>query len=137
MQWPDCLVDRALTDQELITALSRYLSVEPQTILIVSEVPSTRIPPTTTMLCERRRTQGDFILKLSFYPQNEEIAASDGFQFIEFLSATKACRCLIPDTSENPYAMILVDGINRRRRVFLEVERMNLEPEEYVIARKQ
>jgi hypothetical protein len=134
MQWPDCLVDRQLTDQELIAALSSYLSVAPSTILVVAEVPAYKLPNATTMLCERCPVRGDFVLKLSFYPQDDAIGAQDGCRFIEFLCARTGCRCLVPDESENPFSMILVEGIDRRKGVFLRTDAMALDPEEYVIA---
>ena len=136
MAWPDCLVDRALTDQELASALGAFLSVQRSTILVVDDLASAALSPHINVICERSYTGGDFIMLLAFYPQNDKIEAGDGAEFIEFLCKTCKCRCLMSDDSLNPYSWILLDGTNRRRGVFLDVDRMDGEPEAYVIARE-
>ena len=135
MDWPDCIVDRALTDQEIAFALSGFLSLPRSAILIVEELAGAELSADVAVVCERFRTAGDFVSHLSFYPQNEQLAAHGGDEFIDFLCRTCQCRCLVSDSSLDPYSWILVDAVNPRRGILLNAERMDRKPEQYVIDR--
>lgn len=133
MGWPDCIVDRHLSKEEITSALSKYLSIPSEGIMVVEEVPGESIDVRVQLLCERTLIKGDFHLKLSFYPQNPALEQGNGDRFIDYLCETLHCKCLISDDSFDPYSMILVEAPSRHRQVFLDPDCLDQEPEEYIV----
>ena len=71
------------------------------------------------ILCEKSNLIGDYFFKLSLYLRSSQLQHNHYQQvkiFGEFCNLFK-CKCLICDNSDNPFSMILVEGLNQYHTV--------------------
>jgi len=132
MIWEEVLIDRNLTDEEIITGISKVFSVSKTDILIVDDIAEIHVGERFRIVCERTLVKGDFPLKLSIYLYDAKLAQLNAKVIIGRFCDILHCKCLIPDNSSNPYSMLLIQGSNKQQIVLLDPIRLD-EDEEYIL----
>lgn len=132
--WPDVLIDRDVSDEELAEAIWNVLDV--RRVLILDDVPEDPLPDNVDLMCTRRPVRGDFPILLEPYPRSDDLIKGNGIEVIGQLCSLLACRCLIPDDTPDPCGMLLIEGPGLVYRAFLDPAGLDRDPEEYVIQRK-
>lgn len=134
MIWQDVLVDRALTDHEIITTLADLFSLTPVEVLLVAEIPLLPIGEHTRILCERTSMLGEFPLMLSIYLRDKRLELLDRSTLLRQFCGKLCCRCFVGDDSPNPYSGILFQAAGPPEHVFLNSEKLDYS-DEYIIQR--
>jgi len=134
MLWEEVLVDRELTDDEVMTTMVALFAVSPDAVLVVDDITAANVSEKLSVVCERTPIRGDFSLRLSIYLHDPALEQLDRIAIVGQFCDLLHCKCLISDDSVNPYAMLLVEGSARQQPVFLDPER--LDAEEYVLDKK-
>lgn len=139
MVWQDIIVDRMLTDDEIISAISYLFSVPRADVLVIGDTAEllTKFRDNIQVICERQPTKGEFPMMLSIIPRSDETErfAKEGNdelligQFCGILS----CKCLASDASIAPYSWLLIEGAGEARLVELNAERLDQDESEYII----
>ena len=132
MIWQDVLVDRSLTDHEIITTLAALFSISATEILVVPEIPSVPVSEHTRILCERVAMQGEFPLMLSIYLRDERLETQNRSAFLLQFCGRLHCRCFVGDDSSNPYSGELFQEFGLPEHVFLNAEKLDYD-DEYIL----
>jgi hypothetical protein len=132
MSWHDLLIDRNLSKDEVLAAMSQVFSVSPTDVLVVDDIAEAEVSEHIRLLCERMPVQGDFSMKLSIYVRDSELEQLDPKLIIRQFCCILHCQCLISDSSVNPYLMLLVQESGDIQPVSLNPDRLD-ENEEYII----
>ncbi len=132
MLWEEILVDRYLTDNEIITTISDIFSISPKDVLVITDISEMKINQYIRILCERLIVKGDFLIKLAIYLRDPVLEQMDKKLFISRFCGKLNCICLLADTNINPYSMLLVRGLDVQQIVHLDSERLD-ENEEYIV----
>ena len=132
MMW-EALFDRALSEREVLYAVTALLQVTAQEAQIVSDVTEVEPGPGIRVLCESRSQRGQFPCRLTLYLRDDSLQGHFERQFFQGLSAVLGCACLLADRSLSPHSMLLLQSPGRASRVCLDPDR--LEQGECVILR--
>lgn len=62
--WNDLLIDRNLSRDEVVAAISQVFSVSPADVLLVDDIAEAEVSEHIRLLCERMPVRGDFSMKL-------------------------------------------------------------------------
>ncbi len=134
MIWQDVLVDRTLTDHEVIITLADLFSIASTEVLVVPEIPSVPVSEHTRIMCERTSMLGEFPLMLSIYLRDPRLELLDrSILLLQFCSKLR-CRCFVGDDSLNPYSGVLFQEARPPEHVFLDAEKLDYS-DEYIIQR--
>lgn len=128
----DILVDRNLSNDEVVATMSELFSVSPADILIVDDIYETKVSAHIRILCERMTVSGEFLIKLDFYLRDPKLKKLEPEPIIKQFCSMLHCKCLISDSSVNPYSMLLVRKSGDVQPVGLDPIRLD-ENEEYII----
>ena len=126
MNWHDILLERDFDETTLKEALAEAFDVPPQQVSIVNSIEE--IQGGVAVVAERTPTKGDFHCLLSLYVERE-FATKEPIQVTRRLCASLNVQALIPDSSLNPYSMILVSKAGEVRLVTLDAESLDLREE--------
>ena len=132
MMWNDLLIDRDISKDEVVTAISQVFSVSPANVLVVDDIAEAEVSEHIRLLCERMPVQGGFSMKLSIYIRDSKLEQLDPKSTIRQFCGVLHCKCLISDSSVNPFSMLLVQESEDIQPVALDPERLD-ENEEYII----
>jgi hypothetical protein len=137
MSWPDLIIDRSVTDNELAVAIAKVLGIPRYAILVGNEMPEGALDEQIQLVCTTSRAGGEFRTAIALYPQSayliEGFSARKVIQVIEELCAALHSKCLISDDSPNPYGMVLIEGPGVARRVFLDADKLDQDVPEYFV----
>lgn len=131
MIWNDFLIDRNLSNDEVVATISQVFSVSPADVLVVDDIAEADVSESIRLLCERMSVQGDFSIRLSIYLRDSKLELEPNSIIRQFCGMLH-CKCLISDSSVNPYSMLLVQESEDIQPVALDPERLD-ENEEYII----
>jgi len=67
MLWEEVLVDRELTDDEVVTTIAAVFSVSPDAVLLVDDITEANVSEALRVVCECIPVRGDFSIRLSIY----------------------------------------------------------------------
>ncbi|HEX8597162.1 MAG TPA: hypothetical protein VF952_01435 [Chloroflexia bacterium] len=129
----DVLVDRNLSDDEVMTALSEVLLVTASNVLVLDDIMERKADEHVKVLCVRTRVKGDFPIMLSIYLRDPALEHVDREVVLSKFCSILGCTCLISDDSSNPYSGLLIVGSEPPRPVFLDADRLDADEEEYVL----
>jgi hypothetical protein len=132
MFWQDVLLDRMFENETLAVALADVVGTPGQDVLIVDDIAAAQVNESVRVLCERTELPGDFPLKLSIFLRDRRLERLNPVSVLLRLCAELDCSCLISDDSEDPYTMLLIDGLGLQRRVSIDPDRYRLD-EAYVL----
>ena len=127
------LFDRALSEHEVIDAVTALLPVAALEAMLVDDVTEVEAEPGVRVLCEARPLRGQFPFRLTLYLRDDSLRGHYERQFFQGFSAVLGCACLLADRSLSPHSMLLLQSPGRASRVCLDPDR--LEQGEYVILR--
>jgi hypothetical protein len=135
----DILINKQIDNTELISALSKLLTIPPTEILIVYDIAELEKQNSPYQLvCQKVEIQGDFSLLLSLYPQNEatnELTKQfQNYAFTGKLGEILGCACLISDDTIDPYQWILIQNNKNWQTVELDPDKLD-DHESYVISK--
>lgn len=108
MIWNDFLVDRNLSNDEVVATISQVFSVSSADVLVVDDIAEADVSERIRLLCERMSVQGDFSMRLSIYLRDSKLEQLEPKSIIRQFCGMLHCKCLISDSSVNPYSMLLV-----------------------------
>jgi hypothetical protein len=129
----EALVDRALSDGEIVGAVTALLPVAAAEVLVVADVTEAVVGAGVRVLCERHFQRGEFPFRLTLYLRDELLRSHQERQLFQGLSGTLRCAVLVSDGAPSPHSMLLLRGPGRTSQVWLDPDL--LEDEEYVILR--
>lgn len=132
MSWHDLLINRNLSNDEVVAAISQVFSVSPADVLVVDDIAEAEVRKHIRLLCERMPVQGDFSMKLSIYVRDSKLEQLEPKSTVRQFCGVLYCKCLISDSSVNPFSMLLVQESEDIQPVALDPERLD-ENEEYII----
>lgn len=132
MFWNDLLVDRNLSNYELVTAISQIFNVLSAEVLVVDDIAEAEVSEDVRLLCERTPVQGDFSMKVFIYLYDSELKQLDSVSTVKQLCTMLHCKCLMSDDSINPYSMLLLQESENTQTAFLDPEKLD-EYEEYIM----
>jgi hypothetical protein len=133
MMWQDVLLQRAVGDSELRSALAQAFSIPDGAVAVVHSIEE--IPAGHPVIAEVRDAQGDFEMALSIYT-SAGMESANPVQVIQQLCAALRTTALISDDSLDPYTMLLLGEGAEIHRVELDTESLDRR-EEYRLARRQ
>jgi hypothetical protein len=129
----EALIDRELSDEEIVGAVTALLPVAAAEVLVVADVTESMAGAGIRVVCERRSQRGEFPFRLTLYPRDEALRGQHERQLFQGLNATLRCACLVSDGSPSPHSMLLLRGPGRASQVWLDPDL--LDQDEYVILR--
>jgi hypothetical protein len=129
----EALLDRALSEREVIEVVTSLLPVAGSEVQVVSDLAAGEVRPGIRVLCERRTQKGEFLCRLSLYLRDQRLRAFHEREFFQGLARRFQCRCLVSDGAPSPHSMLLLRGPSRTSQAWLDADR--LEQEEYVLVR--
>lgn len=132
MIWNDIIIDRNLSNDEVVAAISQVFSVSSADVLVVDDIAEAEVSEHIRLLCERMPVQGDFSMKLSIYVRDSKLEQLDPKSTVRQFCGVLHCKCLISDSSVNPFSMLLVQESEDIQPVALDPERLD-ENEEHII----
>lgn len=132
MIWQEFLVDTTLTDAEVRDGLGQLFQVPHQNILVTDDIAEVEVTTQVQILCEITPVSGDFSLKVSVYLRDPDLEQYGNELNIKQLCGILRCKCLLPDTSPNPYSWHLIEGLDNEWQVYLDPIKLD-ENEEYCI----
>ncbi|MGA9525280.1 MAG: hypothetical protein WBV82_27725 [Myxococcaceae bacterium] len=124
--------DRAPTTEQLLDALAQAFSVPRESILMVADITGDEDVKGLSLLCTSHRSDGEFPLHVSVYPQSDSVMLPTESEAARFLCRSLEARCLITDDRENPYTWLLVDVAGKRP---VSVDPDALESEVFILIR--
>lgn len=134
MSWHDLLIDRNLSNNEVVTAISQIFSISPADVLVVDDITEAEVSKHIRVICECLPAQGDFSMKLFIHVRDFKLAQLDPELGIKQFCCILHCKCLMSDSSINPFTMLLVQESGNVQLVALDPIRLD-ENEEYIILR--
>ena len=132
MSWHDLLINRSFSNDEVVTAISQVFSVSPAYVLIVDDIAEAEVSEHIRVLCECLPAQGDFSMKLFIYVCDSKLAQLDPELGIKQFCCILHCKCLMSDSSVNPFTLLLVQESGDIQPVSLNPEQLD-ENEEYIL----
>lgn len=132
MLWNDILIDRNINNDQVVAALSLVFSVSSVDILLVDDIAEAEVSNHIRLLCERIPVQGDFLMKLSIYIRDSMLEQFEPQSTIKQFCGVLHCKCLISDSSINPFSMLLIQELQDIQLIALDPERLG-ENEQYII----
>jgi hypothetical protein len=122
MNWQDIVLEKAVGPAELRAAVAKAFGVEAGEVHVVESVADA--PAGAPVIAETTTLEGDFRLQVSLYV-GEKLAEKDPLDVIRRLCSALQTQALIPDSSPNPYAMILIDHGLKAHLVALDADSLN------------
>lgn len=132
MIWNEFLVDRNLSKDELRATISQLFSVAPIDVLVVNDIAEAKVGKNIHIICERLPVRGDFLIRLSVYIHDSQLAQLEPELIIKQFCCILHCKCLISDDSVNPFTMLLVQESKDIQLVSLDPQRLEVN-EEYIM----
>ena len=122
MNWQDIVLEKEVGPAELKAAVAKSFGVEAGGVHVVESIADA--PAGAPVIAETTALEGDFRLQVSFYV-GEELAEKDPLDVTRRLCSALQTQALIPDSSPNPYAMILIDRGLKAHLVALDADSLN------------
>lgn len=126
MIWQDILLDRVVNNEEIVSALAQTFGVGPDDIVVVDDLSDVGGYDTQKIVCELLPTEGDFVLRISIVLRSKElegfVARQADTDLVSEVCERLQCRCLMADTSINPYQFLLVEGGRHVAKVDIDAE---------------
>jgi hypothetical protein len=116
----EALVDRALSDDEIVGSVTTLLPVAADEVLVVADVTEATVAAGIRVLCERHFHRGEFPFRLTLYLRDELLRSHQERQVFQGLSGALRCACLVSDGSPSPHSMLLMRGPGRTSQVWLD-----------------
>lgn len=121
MSGTDVLFDRMIDHTRLREAVARAMSIPADRVAVIDDIANYPKRADADCVCLTTRPGGEFPMRVAI--DCEDTCAAVKVQDLAVQLAVSAhSRCLVPDSSPNPYSMILIthEGVVVGR-VFLEV----------------
>jgi len=131
MNCQDILVNRHLEITEISAAISHIYGLNKSEVLVLEEIPFEAVLDYIRILCQVQDIDGDFQQLISIYIKDDSLTKIYINDVVGIFCDICKCLCLISDSSDNPYSMILVKGKDDYQTVYLSAEL--LEEEKYVL----
>lgn len=129
----EILISRYLNLTEIKTKICEIYSIDPSEVLIVDDIAQAATPKIFPVLCHVQKLDGDFKQMISIYPDRSLIPRWS-YELLGSFCEFFQCEGLVSDDEDiNPYAMILIKGVNNYHKVYLSLK--DLDEQRYVIGR--
>ena len=122
MNWQDFVIERGVEPADLAAEVAKAFGVEAGDVYVVESIENA--PAGAPVIVETTPVAGDFQCLLSFYVE-EKLADKDPLEVARRLCSALKTQVLLPDSSPNPYGMILIDHGLMARLVTLDPDSLD------------
>ncbi len=116
----DLVIKDAISMQALRCALAHAFRVLESRIRMVDDISDYPEKKEADVVGVRSEVEGDFTYLISIHTEPRTLPYSSEHELAQAISAEIGSDCLLPDNSENPYAMYYIPVAGSVSRVFLD-----------------